>query len=167
MRFPAVCAAAAAALILALPGSADTGTRPPSIPQFTGWISGSNVILHWVPAIGAAQYELLRDGVVVRTVGRSTHEWLMPVKTARGHGFQVRAVDGVGAAGPPTYERLSPLPTLRGKKLSVAAAALRTAGFAQGTTLYYHAYGPKGIVIDVRTRGVVPLGWTVGLLVSK
>ena len=166
MRFPLICAVVAA-LAAAAPGAADVPTSPPSIPQFTGWISGANVILHWVPAPGAAQYQELRDGLVVRTVTQGTHEWLMPVKTARGHGFQVRAVDASGNRGPATYERLSPLPALRGIPLKTAAARLRAAGFAQGTTLYIHAYGPKGIVVDVRTRGVVALGWTVGLLVSR
>jgi hypothetical protein len=158
---------AVAALALAVPGAADVATSPPSIPEFTGWISGANVILHWAPAGGAARYELLRDGAVMKTLSAGTHEWLMPVKTSRGHGFQVRALDASGAVGPATYERLSPLPALRGKKLAAANAALKAAGFKPGTILGYRAYGPKGIVIDVRTRGVVPLGWEVGLMVSK
>jgi|tagenome__1003787_1003787.scaffolds.fasta_scaffold20628524_3 hypothetical protein len=160
-------AAVVAALALAVPGAADIATTPPSIPQFTGWISGANVILHWVPAIGAVKYELLRDGVVVRTVTSGTHEWLLPVKSARGHGFQVRALDAAGARGPATYQRLSPLPALRGLKLAAANSALRKAGFAPGTVLYYKAYGTKGVVMDVRARGVVALGWEVGFLVSK
>lgn len=163
----ATLTAALAALVVALPGSADVGTSPPSIPLFSGWISGANVIFHWVPAVGAAKYELLQDGIVVRTVTQGTHEWLLPVKTARGHGYQVRALDASGAAGPLTYQRLSPLPALRGLTLKAATAALRRGGFAPGTTLTYHAYGPKGIVIDVRSVGVMPLGGTVGLLISK
>jgi hypothetical protein len=160
-------ATAVAALALAVPGAADVATSPPSIPQFTGWISGANVILHWVPAAGAAQYQLLRDGTVMKTLSAGTHEWLMPVTAARGHGFQVQALDASGTAGPATYERLSPLPALRGKTLAAANAALKAAGFKPGTILSYRTYGPKGIVIDVRTRGVVPLGWEVGLMVSK
>jgi hypothetical protein len=159
--------ASVAALALAVPSAADVATVPPSIPEFTGWISGANVILHWVPAGGAAQYQLLRDGTVLKTLSSGTHEWLMPVQTARGHGFQVRALDASGTAGPATYEQLSPLPALRGLKLAAADAALKRNGFKPGTILAYKAYGPKGIVIDVRTRGVVPLGWQVGFLVSK
>ena len=49
------------------------------------------------PAGGAARYELLRDGAVMKTLSAGTHEWLMPVKTSRGHGFQVRALDAPGA----------------------------------------------------------------------
>jgi hypothetical protein len=167
MKILATFAAAAAALLVAFPSSADVATSPPSIPKFTGWITGANVVFSWVPARGAAQYEEIEDGKVVRTVGSATHEWLLPVKSARGHGFQVRAVDATGAAGPATYDALSPLPALRGLTLKAAQTALRKAGFAVGTTLYYHAYGKKGIVIDVRTVGVQPLHSTVGLLISK
>jgi hypothetical protein len=167
MRILATFAAALAALLVALPSSADVPTSPPSIPKFTGWISGANVIFHWVPAAGAAQYQEIEDGKIVRTVTSGTHEWLLPVKTARGHGFQIRAVDANGNAGPATYDALSPLPALRGLTLKAAQAALRKDGFAVGTTLYYRAYGRKGIVIDVRTVGVQPLHSTVGLLISK
>jgi hypothetical protein len=167
MKTLATFAAALAALIVAFPSSAEIATSPPSIPLFTGWISGANVIFHWVPAAGAAKYELLRDGVVVQTVTQATHEWLLPVQSARGHGFQVRALDGSGTPGPTTYQRLSPLPALRGLTLKAAIAALRKGGFAPGSTLSYHAYGPKGIVIDVRSVGVMPLGGTVGLLISR
>jgi hypothetical protein len=163
----ATCSAALAALVVAFPSSAGLATSPPSIPLFTGWISGANVIFHWVPAAGAARYELLRDGAVVKTVTQGTHEWLLPVASARRHGFQVRALDAGGAAGPTTYQHLSPLPALRGLSLKTATAALRRGGFAPGVTLSYHAYGPKGIVIDVRSVGVMPLGGTVGLLISR
>jgi hypothetical protein len=167
MKLTATFAAAAAALLVAFPSSADVATSPPSIPKFTGWISGANVIFNWVPAPSAHAYQEIEDGNVVRTVTSGTHEWLLPVKTARGHGFQVRAVDAAGNVGPATYDSLSPLPALRGLTLKAAQTALRKAGFAVGTTLYYHAYGRKGIVIDVRTVGVQPLHSTVGLLISK
>jgi hypothetical protein len=167
MGIPVLCAAVAAALALAVPGAADVPTSPPTIPEFTGWISGSNVIFHWYTSPGTAQVQLLRDGTVIETLSAATHEWLLPVKTSRGHGFQVRALDAAGTPGPATFERLSPLPALRGKKLAAADAALKAAGFKPGTILSYRTYGAKGIVIDVRTRGVVPLGWQVGFMVSR
>jgi hypothetical protein len=162
-----VAAAATAVAVAVAPAAADVTTSPPAIPEFYGWISGSNVIFHWVSPANAAKVQELEDGQVVRTVTAATHEWLVPVRTARGHGFQVRALDASGTAGPATYEQLSPLPALRGLKLAAANAALRKGHFVPGGVTSYHAYGPKGIVIDVRSRGVMPLGWPVGLMVSR
>jgi hypothetical protein len=161
----AVCAALAVTAVA--PAAADVTTSPPAIPEFYGWISGSNVIFHWVSPANAAKVQEIEDGKVVRTVTAATHEWLLPVKSARGHGFQVRAVDAAGTAGPATYERLSPLPALRGLTLAAANAALKKGHFVPGGVTSYRAYGPKGIVIDVRSRGVMPLGWPVGLMVSR
>jgi len=167
MTVRSLLAASAAALALAVPGAADVPTSPPSIPDFTGWISGSNTIFHWVSAPGAAKYQLFRDGKLLQTFSSGTNEWLTPVNSSRGHGYQVRALDAGGTAGPLTYEKLSPLPKLRGLTLSAANSALKKGGFKPGTVLYYHAYGKKGIVMDVRTRGVVALGWEVGFMVSN
>ena len=162
-----VAAAVAAVAAAVASAAADVATSPPAIPEFYGWISGSNVIFHWVSPSNAAKVQELEDGTVVRTVTAATHEWLLPVKSARGHGFQVRALDASGAAGPATYEKLSPLPALRGLTLAAATAALRRGHFVPGGVTSYHAYGPRGIVIDVRSRGVMPLGWPVGLMVSR
>jgi hypothetical protein len=169
-----VLAAAAAALVAIAAGGAAGDTLPPTaVPEFTGWISGSNTIFHWVQAsdhgVGhVAHYEVYRDGKLLTTLSSGTTEWLVAVNASRGHGYQVRAVDDSGNAGALTYEKLSPLPKLRGLTYDAAASALKKGGFKPGTTLYHTCSNDKpGIVIDVRTRGVVALGWEVGLMVSQ
>jgi beta-lactam-binding protein with PASTA domain len=93
---------------------------------------------------------------------------VVTVDSSRGHGYQVRAVDDSENKGARTYEKLSPLPKLRGLTYQAASDALKKGGFTLGTTLYHTCSNDKpGIVIDVRSRGVVALGWQVGLMVSQ
>ena len=60
--------------------SAQNDRRPtPAVPQFTGWISGSNTIFHWVKATDQgggtiAHCGLYRDGKLLKTVSAGTSE---------------------------------------------------------------------------------------------
>lgn len=176
-RLALVLLASALATVVLAPaagGRAVDDTLPPTaVPEFTGWISGSNTIFHWVKAKdqggGAiAHYEIFRDGKLLTTLSSGTTEWLVAVNASRGHGYQVRAVDDSGNSGALTYEKLSPLPKLRGLSYQSAVNGLKKGGFKPGTILYHTCKNDKpGIVIDVRTRGVVALGWEVGLMISQ
>ena len=147
--------------------------QAPSKPKsFSGSKSGGRLVLKWKAATDnsglIAAYLVYAKGTLVKTLAGSARSADMGVyKTSDRRSFQIAARDAAGNVGPKTTA-LVVVPKLTKLTLTQAKAALKARGLKSGAVRYaFSASVPSGRVIGAGRSGIVPVGTTVGLKVSR
>jgi hypothetical protein len=147
--------------------------QAPSKPKsFSGSKSGSRLVLKWKAATDnsglIAAYLVYAKGTLVKTLAGSARSTDMGVyRTSDRRSFRIAARDAAGNVGPKTAA-LVVVPKLKTLTLTQAKAALKARGLKSGAVRYsFSTSVPSGRVISAGRSGIVPVGTTVGLKVSR